>query len=312
MTFFLKALSYHMYNFLRKMIKEELNIYSKEENKVISQYKGKGLTIDVINLFQKLVYDFYRIHGKNLPWRNTDNPYNILVSEIMLQQTQVERVVKKYNQFIRIFPDFLSLSEASLQDILKAWQGLGYNRRALALKNIAQIVVSKYAGHLPSDVEQLTILPRIGKTTASEIAAFAYNQSAIFIETNIRTLFIHFFFQDQNNIRDKDILPFIEKTLDKSNPREWYYALMDYGVMQKKRDKSIIKKSAHYVRQKAFEGSNRQIRGTIIRALINDGNMTENKIIIKINVNPSQVKENLAQLEKEGLIKKKGRTYTIA
>ena len=293
-------------------MKEEPNFLSEKETQVILQYEKKGLTQAVVHFFQQLVYDFYRIHGRDLPWRKTDNPYHILISEIMLQQTQVERVMEKYNQFIRIFPDFLSLSKASLQDILEIWQGLGYNRRALALKNSAQIVVSKYGGNLPSDIEQLTTIPGIGNTTASEIAAFAYNQPAIFIETNIRSIFIHFFFQNQNNIRDKDILPFIEKTLDRSNPREWYYALMDYGVMLKKRDKRITKKSAHYVRQKPFEGSNRQIRGIIIRALINDGNMTENTIIAKFNVNPSQIKENLAQLEKEGLIKKKGEIYTIA
>jgi A/G-specific adenine glycosylase len=293
-------------------MKEEPNLFSEKETQVILQYKEAGLTQSVIDFFQQLIYDFYRKYARDLPWRRTDNPYHILISEIMLQQTQVERVVKKYNQFIRIFPDFLSLSEASLQYILKAWQGLGYNRRALALKNTSQIVVSKYDGNLPADAEQLVTLPGIGKTTASEIVAFAYNQPAIFIETNIRTLFIYFFYQNQNNIKDKDILPFIEKTLDRSNPREWYYALMDYGAMLKKRNKNIAKKSAHYVKQKAFTGSNRHIRGMIIRALINDGNMTENKIMIKINVNPSRVKENLAQLEKEGLIKKKGETYAIA
>jgi A/G-specific adenine glycosylase len=292
-------------------MKEEPNFLSEKETQVILQYKKKGLAQAVVHFFQQLIYDFYRIHGRDLPWRKTDNSYHILISEIMLQQTQVEKVMEKYNQFIRIFPDFLSLSKASLQDILEVWQGLGYNRRALALKNSAQIVVSKYGGNLPSDIEQLTTLPGIGNTTASEIAAFAYNQPAIFIETNIRSIFIHFFFQDQNNIKDKDILPFIEKTLDRTNPREWYYALMDYGVMLKKRDKRITKKSAHYVRQKPFEGSNRQIRGIIIRALINDGNMTENKIVAKINVNPSQIKENLAQLEKEGLIKKREGAYTI-
>jgi A/G-specific adenine glycosylase len=294
------------------MIKEELKIDFKEENKLISQYKRKGLTIDVINLLQRLIYDFYGQYARDLPWRKTDNPYHILLSEIMLQQTQVERVIEKYGQFIRAFPDFFSLSKAPLRDILRVWQGLGYNRRALALKNIADMVISHSNGNLPCTYDELIALPGIGKATASAIISFAYNHPAILIETNIRTLFIHFFFQDKNNVQDKDIVPLIEKTLDKTNPRKWYYALMDYGAYLKKRARDLNKKSAHYQKQNSFAGSNRQIRGIIVRALLSDANITENNIIIKLNLNSLQVKESLAQLEKEGLIKKKGKTYTIA
>jgi A/G-specific adenine glycosylase len=312
MTFIPRMFSYDIHNFLRKMIKEELNIYCKEENKLISQYKRKGLTTDVIKLFQKLIYDFYRNYARDLPWRKTDNPYHILVSEIMLQQTQVERVREKYDQFIRTFPDFFSVSKAPLRDILQVWQGLGYNRRALALKKIADMVISHFNGHLPRTYDELITLPGLGRATASAIISFAYNRPTIFIETNIRTLFIHFFFQDENNVQDKDIIPLIEKTLDKSNPRKWYYALMDYGAYLKKRARDLNKKSAHYQKQNSFGGSNRQIRGMIIRTLLNDGNMKENKIITKINLNPSRIKENLTHLEKEGLIKKERVTYTIA
>jgi A/G-specific adenine glycosylase len=186
--------------------------------------------------------------------------YRILVSEIMLQQTQVERVLDKYKVFIRIFPDFSSLAVAPLADILKVWQGLGYNRRAVALQKIAISVMKESRGRLPVTREELLKLPGIGKYTASAILTFACNQPNIFIETNIRRVFIHFFFRDRENISDAEILPLIEMTLDAGNPREWYYALMDYGAMLKKTVENPNRKSSHYKKQAPFHGSNRQLR----------------------------------------------------
>ncbi|UCG93442.1 MAG: A/G-specific adenine glycosylase [candidate division WOR-3 bacterium] len=272
----------------------------------------QGLTRDSIVLFQKLIYDYYRTNGRDLPWRKTNNPYRILVSEIMLQQTQVDRVVKKYHEFIDTFPDFTSLAHASLRRILKVWQGMGYNRRALALKKIAQTVIKQFKGKLSSDIDVLARLPGIGRATASAIAAFAFNNPAIFVETNIRTVFLYFFFKNRRGVKDTDILPLVEKTMDGSNPRIWYHALMDFGTMLKKSCPNISRQSAHYTKQGPFEGSDRQIRGMILRALNESTFLSEAKIIKIVSKKSTRVKRILAQLHAEQLICKKGKTYTIA
>ena len=186
----------------------------------------------------------------------------------MLQQTQVERVTTKYSEFIAAFPDFTSLANASLQEVLRVWQGMGYNRRAVALKEIAVRVIRDFNGMLPDSVDVLATLPGIGRATASSIAAFAFNLPAVFIETNIRRVFIHFFFQDKQNIKDPDILLLVEKTLDRRNPGAWYHALMDYGVLLKRQFPGLNKRSAHYQKQTPFQGSNRQMRGRILKTLI--------------------------------------------
>jgi A/G-specific adenine glycosylase len=272
----------------------------------------KGLTPDGVPAFQELIYHYYQEHGRSLPWRKTHNPYHILVSEIMLQQTQTERVVEKYEQFVRSFPDFSALAKAPLGEILRAWQGLGYNRRALALKKIAQTVMSKFHGNLPSSPEALMALPGIGRATACAIFAFAFNQPVVFIETNIRRVFIHHFFQKENSIKDSEILPLVEKALDTSHPRKWYHALMDYGVMLKKRHGNPNRKSAHYQKQPPFEGSNRWVRGMILRALTVESPISQREIVRRLGVDPERVERNLIQLQKEGFLKKRGDQFTIA
>ncbi|MCX5885463.1 MAG: winged helix-turn-helix transcriptional regulator [Proteobacteria bacterium] len=273
--------------------------------------KVRTLTPAAVRSFQKTIYQYFSTHARDLPWRNTDNPYHILVSEIMLQQTQVERVIEKYGQFIKQFPDFYRLSRAPLRKILMMWQGLGYNRRAIALKQIAQRVVEEFHGHLPSDVEVLKTFPGIGEATAGAVAAFAFNQPAIFLETNIRRVFIHHFFSHKATVRDTEILPLIKKTLYTSNPRKWYYALMDYGVMLKKEQQNPNRKSAHYQKQSPFEGSNRQIRGMILRALMKEAPLSKSEIAKIIGRAVQDINDNLVQLQKEGFIKKTGRKFTI-
>jgi A/G-specific adenine glycosylase len=170
--------------------------------------------------FQHFILAFYKEHRRNLPWRNTDNAYRILVSEIMLQQTQVERVAEKYDRFIAAFPDFLSLAKAPLKNVLKAWQGLGYNRRAMSLVKLANIVVTEYGGVLPDNVGELVKLPGIGQATAGCLLAFVFRKPSVFIETNIRRVFIHHFFHDRKGVHDDEIMPLVETTLYKSNPRD--------------------------------------------------------------------------------------------
>jgi len=273
--------------------------------------REKLLTSDAVFAFQKIIYAYYHEHARRLPWRETNKPYHILVSEIMLQQTQVERVTEKYDEFIKAFPDFHAVAKAPLQEILKVWQGLGYNRRAIALKKSAELVVTTYNGTLPSRPDVLMTLPGIGRYTASAIATFAFNQPTVFIETNIRTVFIHFFFQNRSGIKDSEILPLVEQTLDTSNPRTWYYALMDYGAMLKKRYQNPNRKSAHYHKQTPFKGSNRQLRGMILQALTRGPGMSERELIQTLKMDPERVKSTLIHLHDEGFIKKNAKSYRI-
>lgn len=266
-------------------------------------FKEDGLTSEVINLFQKIVYKYYKNNKRKFPFREKISPYNVLVSEIMLQQTQTGRVSEKFLKFINKFPDFLSLSNVSLEEVLKQWKGLGYNRRAIALKKIAEIVISEYDGKLPDSVKILKSFPQIGHNTASSIITFAFNKPTVFIETNIRRVYIYFFFHNKSKINDKEILSVVEKTIDKTKPREWYYALMDYGVMLKKTHPDLSKKSAHYRKQTPFKGSTRQIRGKILEILIKQGKIEIANLqgVIEI-IEKEKVDHILNQLEKEGFI----------
>ena len=211
--------------------------------------------------------DWYAREGRHdLPWRKTTNPYRILVSEVMLQQTQVERVVPKYRAFLKRFPNVVSLAKAPLGDVLALWSGLGYNRRALYLKRTGEALVARYKGVFPTDAETLETLPGIGPYTARAVATFSHDASYIFIETNIRRVFIHTFFEDKKNVSDSELIPYIEATLPKhGSPREWYWALMDYGSHLKKTTVNPNKRSAHYVKQSTFRGSVRELRGEFVR-----------------------------------------------
>jgi A/G-specific adenine glycosylase len=270
-----------------------------------------SLAPSAIRAFRKKVYNYYLKESRSLPWRRNLNPYRVLVSEIMLQQTQVERVREKYKEFLDAFPDFTTLARAPLQKLLAVWQGMGYNRRALALRALAQKVVDENHGMLPSDPEQLIALPGIGKYTAGAIAAFAFNKPVVFMDTNIRRVYIHEFFQDRELIHDREIIPLVERTMDRENPRKWYNALMDYGTMLKQAQRNPNRKSAHYVRQSPFENSNRQVRGRIIKILVKESPLTLIRIVQKTGMDADRVKKNLAQLMTEGFIKKQGRSFSI-
>ena len=227
----------------------------------------KKLTTNQILEFQTKIHSFYSEKKRFFPWREKITPYKILISEVMLQQTQTARVIPKFENWIKIFPDFAALSQATNHEILSAWQGLGYNRRGLALGKIAQAVMSDHEGVLPSDLKTLITFPAIGVNTAASIAAFAFNSPTVFIETNIRTVYSHTFFTNEENIDDKKLLPLIEQTVYKKEARQWYYALMDYGVHLKKSLPRINAASKHYAKQSKFEGSKRQVRGAIVKIL---------------------------------------------
>jgi A/G-specific adenine glycosylase len=264
--------------------------------------KTPKLSSAEVRRFQKEVYDHYKLHRRKLPWRETHDPYKILLSELMLQQTQVKRVIEKYEQFLRRFPDIVSVANAPLRAILEQWQGLGYNRRSLALKELAAIVVDRYGGRIPSAIEALKALPGVGGATAGAVCAFAFNRPSVFIETNIRSVFIHRFFRNRRTVTDREILPLIAQTLDEKKPREWYYALMDYGVALKEQHTNPSRRSAHYTRQSPFEGSLRQVRGKIIKTVVAQPGISEAALIRAIGRDTKVVRQALEQLRQEGFI----------
>lgn len=270
--------------------------------------------------FQQTVWEFYKKNKRSLPWRKTADPFKILVSEIMLQQTQVDRVIPKYQSFLKRFPNPTVLSRANLAHVLQEWQGLGYNRRALYLKKAADTIMKNFHGKIPADITALQTLPGVGYNTACAILAYAFNQPVTFIETNIRSVFIHHFFAKTHEVSDKQIMPLVEKSVDQATPREWYWALMDYGSFLKKTNINPSRSSKHYTKQSRFIGSTRQIRGLIIRFLLTHPEKTAADIINVIKHQQQDHMENAAKitqqiimdLQKEKMISKNGTKYSIA
>lgn len=276
-----------------------------------------------------VVQSYYRQHGRDLPWRQADDtghfdPYKILVSEIMLQQTQVQRVIPKYQEFLAVFPIVHDLAEASLGDVLRLWSGLGYNRRAKFLWQAAQMIVSEYDGqfdnqfglqsgrqaagqfnHQVSELQkELTILPGVGWNTAGAICAYAYDMPVVFIETNVRSVFIHHAFPQHSDVTDNQLMPLVEAAVQavvdrEESPREWYWALMDYGSHLKATTGNAARRSKHYAKQTPFEGSRRQLRGAIL-GLLQDKSRTRQQLGKELA--DQRVFDVIDDLEHEGLI----------
>lgn len=266
---------------------------------------------EIVERFRNMIYEYYGEHGRSMPWRETDDPYRILVSEIMLQQTQVARVLPKYREFVERWPSIESLAEASLRDVLAAWQGLGYNRRGRALHTIAKIVVSDHDGLLPGTEEELLALPMVGTATAAAILAFAHGVPAVYLETNVRRVFLYFFFEGRTDVRDREILPLAEVTLDRGDPRHWSYALMDYGVLLKERLVNPNRNSAAHSRQSAFEGSNRQIRGRIVAYLVEHGGTALSEISNALPFESPRIASCAEDLRREGMVAERHGRYYI-
>lgn len=261
-----------------------------------------------IAVFQQKLWAFYNEHSRDLPWRQTIDPYHVLVSEIMLQQTQVPRVIPKYTEFLDRFPDVQALAKAKLSDVLNTWSGLGYNRRAKYLHEAAQLIARELHGNFPKTLEQLELLPGVGKNTAGAIMAYAYNIPVLFIETNTRSVYIHYFFDDHAEVADKQILPIIEATIDTQNPREFYWALMDLGTNIKKNIGNTARTSKHYVKQSRFEGSIRQVRGKVLKQL---GVRPQSVDELMENIADERLVQVLDDLQNEKLISKRGKKYQL-
>ena len=264
-----------------------------------------------IKIFQQHLLTWYKKNRRDLPWRNTKDPYKILVSEIMLHQTQVSRVLEKYEEFLKAFPTIEDLTNTSEQKLLSTWKGLGYWKRALYLKETATILSKK---PFPRDAATLQKLPGIGPYTARAIACFAFQNTDAFIDTNIRRVYLHFFFQGKENVSDKEIESIAQKAVYTDNPREWHYALFDYGAIKLK-DKSINRQSQHYHRQSKFEGSLRSFRTKVIQLLLSEtsvSNTALQKFLTKeLKQTSYSPREIIDSLVKDKLIKHKGKYYSL-
>ena len=268
-----------------------------------------------IKILKRVVWRHYQKHGRHdLLWRNLpagrqerNNPYRILVSEVMLQQTQVNRVLPIYAEFTKRFPTAKALARAPLSSVLRAWQGLGYNRRAKMLHEAAKKLASRKISTAP----ELEMLPGIGPYTARAIAAFAYNQDVIVIETNIRTAIIHHFFPKKKKVSDKEIEKILMRVLPKGKAREWYSALMDYGAYLKRSGILHNFRSKKYVKQSTFSGSLREARGAVLRELSRGVRTPARLTGLLGTARLAQVRRALLNLLAEGLVQKRGRVFSL-
>ncbi len=271
--------------------------------------------------FKKIILDYYAEHARHdLPWRKNQTSYRVLVSEIMLQQTQALRVVPFYQNWMKQFPTWKKLAQAKTSDVLIAWKGLGYNSRALRLQKLAQVVQTEYRGILPQSYKDLINLPGIGPYTAGAIRAFAWDLWTPVIETNIRRVYIHHFFNDIETVSDSEIMKKIEEVGIPESPRIWYEAIMDYGsILPKTTRYNANTKSKHYTKQSKFEGSRRQIRGKILEILLENSSKKIKKDFLHkklkekygISVEIVELQEILNALEKESFIKQTSHTLCL-
>lgn len=269
--------------------------------------------------FCALVWEEGQKAWRELPWRATFDPYKILVSEVMLQQTQVARVLKKWPAFLAKFPTIDALSAADTSDVLNEWQGMGYNRRALALKRLADICSANFAGALPQSYDGLLALPGVGPATAAGVCAFAYGQASVYIETNVRAVYLHHLYPEAPSVSDKTLAPLVRSCCPgfaskEINPaptsREWYYALLDYGACLKRSVGNASVRSAHYHKQSSFEGSHRQKRAMLLRIVLADPRISAEHAHLELNkqemasgrdaVDYAEFQAILSELESEG------------
>jgi A/G-specific adenine glycosylase len=261
--------------------------------------------------FRDVVWAHYRANRREMPWRDVDDPYAVLVSEVMLQQTQVSRVINAYGEWMKAFPTLEALAAAPLPAVLERWQGLGYNRRAIALKRAAEQVVERFGGSLPCDAVALRSLPGVGPVTAAALMDYAFRQPAPFIETNVRAVFLHHFFPDAEGVPDSAIMPLVEATWDLEDPRGWGYALMDYGVQLKREMVNPSRRSAQHTRQSRFEGSKRQKRARLLRAVLAEPGGPAEGYADALGIDPTDADGLLQELASEGFLTREADRWAV-
>jgi A/G-specific adenine glycosylase len=266
------------------------------------------VNVDILE-FQEIIWQKGNELFRPMPWRADIQPYYVMVSEIMLQQTQVDRVIPKFEAFIERFPTVELLAEASLGEVLQLWSGLGYNRRAKFLHEAAKKIMTEYAGKFPDNDKGLISLPGVGVNTAGAILAYSFNIPAIFIETNIRTVYFYHFFLEREEVSDAELRAVVEPTIDTEHPREWYWALMDYGSYLKRQGIGQNNKSRHYKKQSPLKGSVREVRGQILK-LLTSADFEEREMRIELHAD-ERFAPALESLEKEGLLAKTNQSFHL-
>ena len=254
--------------------------------------------------FQEIIWQKGRELFRDMPWRTSTDPYYVLVSELMLQQTQVDRVVPKFNAFIAAFPAIQDRARAPLSEVLTLWSGLGYNRRAKFLHTAAQKVVQDFDGVVPDTQAELVSLPGVGPNTAGAILAYSFNQPVTFIETNVRTVYFHHFFYDAMSVSDAELKAVVQQYNDHEHPREWHWALMDYGSWLKRQGMGANAKSSHYKKQSPLKGSLREMRGLLLKQLSNSPKSVH-ELDVLYAADPRYAPA-LAALMGEGLVRQSG------
>ena len=281
-----------------------------------------GVSPERLEEFSDTVWERGRELYRDLPWRDTHDPYAILLSEVMLQQTQVSRVMGRWEQWLDTFPTIADLASAPLPPVLELWQGMGYNRRALNLKRCAEEVVAMHDGVVPSDKKALLGLPGIGPSTSAGVRVFAFRQPDMYLETNVRAVFIHELFPGRESVADKELVSLVEATCPQdARVRAWYYALLDYGAYLKKTMPNPTRRSKHYTRQSKFEGSHRQKRAYLLRRVIDDALSTEDlardlaqseRASGRQEPSVEEVRAILDELEREGFVMRRGDAWLCA
>lgn len=262
--------------------------------------------------FAAFVLDFYDHYGRTFPWRETDDVYRVLLSEMMLQQTQTGRVLEKYREFLSLWPSLEDLAFAPFDQLLDHWRGLGYNRRALNLKKCAQ-ASGAYGYTLPCDEKTLLALPGIGPSTAAAIIAFSYHKPAIYLETNIRRVLLFAFHPQEEGVDDRILRDDLKRLLPfAGDGKRWYYALMDYGVLLKHLVPNPNARSKGYHRQSRFEGSSRQVRGMLVHVLSESGARDAQTLYGMLPFDSESIDKALSGLVRDGLVSHVGRLYRIS
>lgn len=275
-----------------------------------------------LSAFTALVREQGRLHYRSLPWRDTGDPYAIWISEVMLQQTQVSRVEGRWEEWLKRFPSVGALADAQLNEVLVVWQGMGYNSRAKRLQECAQIICQEHGGIIPRDYDALVALPGIGPATAAGIRAFAFDEPGVYLETNVRSVFIHELFPEREQVADSELIPLVRQTCPPAGQdvRGWYYALLDYGAHLKKTLPNPSRRSKHHSRQSEFQGSNRQKRSFVLRCVLESPKtalqLQEALDAFELaagrpRVAPAELSRILEKLEEEGLIQQKSDLWLV-
>jgi A/G-specific adenine glycosylase len=265
-----------------------------------------------VRALQARLLDWYAENRRDLPWRRTADPYAILVSEVMLQQTQVPRVTPRFTEWLEAWPDLESLAAAPLVDVLRRWQGLGYNNRARRLQACAQAAVAAAAegrpAELPLTPEALRALPGIGPYTARAVLIFAHNADLAAVDANVRRVLTHEL-RLPRGLGERDLQAVADAALPPGRSRDWHNALMDYGsLVLTARSTGIASRS----RQAAFEGSRRQKRARLLRRLLDHGAQSLGELATSTRLPPEETADLLRRLGRDGLVLESGGVWRVS